>query len=317
MQVHPVADLFPMLSEGELADLAEDIKANGLNFPIVLDAKGETLIDGRNRLKACELAGVKPRFERLNGQDPRAYIISNNVKRRHLNAGQTAILLARAYPERDSVGGRSQKGGIETYADSAQVSLRLLTYAYLIEDYAPELGDQVLAKLISFEEARLKARDRKAEAETNAEKMARLKAEAPDLADLAGISLAEAIATLEQRKADKAKLDLIRDASPDLVALVEEGRMSVMDAMAAHDKRVEADRHQRESATNLVATIVRLISIANGGDPKAEAERLAEKFDPHLWPADELGDPSPELFEASGRMLRAFAVRLREQSRER
>jgi hypothetical protein len=139
---------------------------------------GLTLSRAETRLRANELAKVVAAAGRANV--PSRDIEAPN-RRRHLNAGQTAILLARAYPERDSVGGRSQKGGIETYADSAQVSLRLLTYAYLIEDYAPELGDQVLAKLISFEEARLKARDRKAEAETNAEKMARLKAEAPDL----------------------------------------------------------------------------------------------------------------------------------------
>ncbi len=71
------------------------------------------------------------------------------------------------------------------------------------------MGVYDLAKQITFEEARLKARDRKAEAETNAEKMARLKAEAPDLADLSGMSLDEAMAKLNQRKADEAKLNLI------------------------------------------------------------------------------------------------------------
>jgi len=178
MKIHPVADLFPMLSEDELADLAEDIKANGLNFPIVLDAEGEMLIDGRNRLAACKLAGVEPRFERLNGQDPRAYIISTNIRRRHLNGGQTAILLARAYPEPK----RGMHSELEILTGAEKVAL---ARARMIERFAPELGDQVLAKLITFEEARLKARDRKAEAETNAEKMARLKAEAPDLVDLA------------------------------------------------------------------------------------------------------------------------------------
>jgi disulfide oxidoreductase YuzD len=48
LKVHPLIDLFPMMSEEELADLAEDIKANGLIYPIVID--GDVLIDGRNRL---------------------------------------------------------------------------------------------------------------------------------------------------------------------------------------------------------------------------------------------------------------------------
>jgi ParB-like chromosome segregation protein Spo0J len=62
IEVHPLAALFPMMSDDELADLAEDIKANGRIHPIVLDADG-VLIDGRNRLRACELAAIEPEFE--------------------------------------------------------------------------------------------------------------------------------------------------------------------------------------------------------------------------------------------------------------
>jgi hypothetical protein len=62
LAVHPVAALFPMLADDELEELAADIKANGLRFPIIRDKAGKTLIDGRNRLVACEIAGVKPDF---------------------------------------------------------------------------------------------------------------------------------------------------------------------------------------------------------------------------------------------------------------
>ncbi len=44
----------------------------------------ELLLDGRNRLKACEAAGVEPRFESVNGDDPLATVISANVKRRKM-----------------------------------------------------------------------------------------------------------------------------------------------------------------------------------------------------------------------------------------
>jgi hypothetical protein len=63
-RVHPAADVFPMLSEPELRELGEDIKANGLVTPIVFWRPGETdneetvLLDGRNRLDAMELVGL-------------------------------------------------------------------------------------------------------------------------------------------------------------------------------------------------------------------------------------------------------------------
>jgi site-specific DNA-methyltransferase (adenine-specific) len=90
MTIHPVAALFPMLPEQELADLASDIKTNGLQQPIVM--QGGTLLDGRNRLAACERAGVKPTFTEYKGDSPVAFIIGVNLHRRHLDQGQKIAL---------------------------------------------------------------------------------------------------------------------------------------------------------------------------------------------------------------------------------
>ena len=100
-----------MLGETELADLAADIKAEGLKFPIMLDATGEVLVDGRNRLAACKIAGVEPRFERLNGEDPERFIVSANVKRRNLVAQQRAIAAARAWYRAEEEGRVQPHGG--------------------------------------------------------------------------------------------------------------------------------------------------------------------------------------------------------------
>src|SRR5690606_33589017 len=51
--VHPAATIFPMMDDERLRELAEDIKQNGQREPIVYWK--DQLLDGRNRLKACEL----------------------------------------------------------------------------------------------------------------------------------------------------------------------------------------------------------------------------------------------------------------------
>jgi hypothetical protein len=61
IKVHPDADLFPMMSDGELEALGENIKENGLLYPLLVghDENGNPcLLDGRNRLEAMERAGI-------------------------------------------------------------------------------------------------------------------------------------------------------------------------------------------------------------------------------------------------------------------
>jgi ParB-like chromosome segregation protein Spo0J len=57
---HPACLLFPKLVGPALDELAADIKDRGLIEPIVL-LNGQVL-DGKNRLTACQISGVKPRF---------------------------------------------------------------------------------------------------------------------------------------------------------------------------------------------------------------------------------------------------------------
>ena len=92
---HPIADIFPMMSDDELAELAADIKANGLREPIcVHDGR---IIDGRNRYLACERAGIEPRFKVYPGDDNGIlpFVLSLNLHRRHLNESQRAAVAAR------------------------------------------------------------------------------------------------------------------------------------------------------------------------------------------------------------------------------
>ena len=95
---HPASMIFPLMDEDELRLLADDIKANGLREDIVLDSDGK-IVDGRNRQSACLLAGVKPRYKTLpDGVSPVAYVISENLRRRHLTKSQAAMSAAEAEP---------------------------------------------------------------------------------------------------------------------------------------------------------------------------------------------------------------------------
>ncbi len=93
MEFHEIANVFPMMTVAELQDLADDIRTNGLH-EAVTTYQGK-ILDGRNRYIACQLAEVQPRFQEYTGDDPLAYVISLNLKRRHLNESQRAMCAAR------------------------------------------------------------------------------------------------------------------------------------------------------------------------------------------------------------------------------
>ena len=159
----------------------------------------------------------------------------------------------------------------------------------------------MLANFMTLVDAYNEARRRKVEAETNEEKMARLRKEAPDLADLAGMSLQAALDKLERRKAEAAQLKTIEDDAPDLVRLVEEGRMSVADAMGAFARREEEQRNAQNGATTLLSQVVHLLDVGMRS-PKEVAARLMENVTAKMWPQEE-DDLTPELLKACGDML--------------
>jgi hypothetical protein len=125
-EVHPAADVFPMMSDEELDALGADIKANGLKTPIVFHpTSGEQnllLIDGRNRLEAIERAGItveKKRNVLPHYKDPVSHIISLNIRRRHLTKAQQADLIVAAVkagekPRQDEVVSRGGRGKVNT-----------------------------------------------------------------------------------------------------------------------------------------------------------------------------------------------------------
>jgi hypothetical protein len=124
LPIHPAAELFPRMSEAELAALGKDIRKHGLTSSIAVWSDGKPpkqLLDGRSRLDAIEIeigpAIVGPPsvmagkdFLAVNkvivldrSVDPYAFVISANIHRRHLTAEQKRDLIAKlikATPEK-------------------------------------------------------------------------------------------------------------------------------------------------------------------------------------------------------------------------
>lgn len=177
--VHPMAARFPMWPHDRLVELAADIKANGLNIPIVVWTRSPMLLDGRNRLAACEIAEVEPDVEFYDGEDPRALIISRNIQTREMTASQKAVLLALEFPEGTAKGGRGKK---ENLLDSKGFSGPLLSQARQIVRWAGDEAENVIGGAIKFDAALKKAADNRQAASSTEARLQRLRDGAPELA---------------------------------------------------------------------------------------------------------------------------------------
>lgn len=109
-EIHPLAELIPAMSDEEFTELRDDIRENGLREPVTL-YKGK-LLDGRHRARACEELGLEPATREYEGDAPADYVISLNLRRRHLTVGQRAMAaLALLDYETEEASKRMAEGG--------------------------------------------------------------------------------------------------------------------------------------------------------------------------------------------------------------
>ena len=138
MEFHPLCLALPDMAEEAFRALVEDIRANGLRHEIVL-LEG-SILDGRHRYRACLECGIEPRFMTFDGDDPLAFVISENVTRRHLSESQRGMVASRL--------ANRQVGG--TYSHSANLQNEIVT-----RDQAAKLlavSDRTIANAVRIRE---------------------------------------------------------------------------------------------------------------------------------------------------------------------
>lgn len=244
-EIHPLADRYPMLSEDELYALADDIATNGLHNPITVSLRG-VLVDGRNRLRACELAGVDPLFSldaSLDTEDKiAAFITSANSQRRNQTTGQKAMAVAEQLAaEGKRKNGRWSYGSIQN-ADirtSDRAWIDAMRLAGLVLDYTPDIAIGVIGGQITLNDAATQAEAVRDAAESKAAAEAKLKKD----------------------------LEKLRQLRPDLADKVELGDLTATDALkviaddiAAEEK---AERDRLGWIEKLCTTLTDAISAAN------------------------------------------------------
>jgi len=164
--VHPFADAFPMMTGDEMDRLVEDIKQEGQIEPCIVNAEG-VLLDGRNRLAACERLGIDPVVRTVSPASETAFIASLNIHRRHMTVGERQALapmleesfrdearkrmlagVRRSMNPTDDPTAPGQEGPSTAMAQAAKaldISERAGYRAKRVAEHAPELLEEVKA----------------------------------------------------------------------------------------------------------------------------------------------------------------------------
>jgi ParB-like chromosome segregation protein Spo0J len=166
-----------MMDADKLNELAEDIRKNGQLVPVWL-FEGK-ILDGRNRWAACKIAGVEPKTKEYTGDEPTAFAVALNDRRRHMNKGALAAVAAELEPffakdakrrqqEAGREHGRGQKvvaklpqaiarplwKSREEAAKSVGVGERYVQDAKKVKAEAPEVFEKLKAGRITLQDAK-------------------------------------------------------------------------------------------------------------------------------------------------------------------
>lgn len=112
---HPAAEMVPEMRPAEWTAFLEDVVANGVKEPIVVQ-KGGVILDGRNRHKAAQARGdsaIAARVVEYDETEQRQHILRTALHRRMLSDDQRAMLGTYYHDELKaaSQSEKSKKGG--------------------------------------------------------------------------------------------------------------------------------------------------------------------------------------------------------------
>lgn len=251
LKVHPAAECVRLMDADELASLAQSIAAHGLRDPIILGrvngAESDLLVDGRNRVRACEIAKVEPQFEVMHFENDDAVkaFVADKSEHRNLTKGQQAMRLALLYPEPDKRG-RGNKGKASVSDGFSQSRLKA---ARSVLTFSRELALAVRDGITPLDEA-----------------------------------LAEVKKARDALSSDEAMLTRLRAEAPDLADLVDEDRMKPKEAVTVLVSRIDEIERKRATATQLLASLVNVWH-PRGAEPADFAERITENVAAKHWPA--------------------------------
>lgn len=273
--IHPYAEKFPMLSDAELDELAESIATVGLLHPIVVDPAG-LVLDGRNRLEACNRAQVEARTELYEGSDVAEYVIAANITRRNMSTGAramaTALVLA-ADGRREN--GRWKRGSVvnpETGINDGKTWQNLLNQAGIVLDFKPDLAPDVVSGATTLNDAFTQADAIRTSAERE-KIMAREKAKREKQ---------EAAAEAERNA--KIIADLTQAAAAVYLDMIEADQMTPKAAWAAYreDTRKERERAEqdRQARSDLYSGIAQALSTIGVYGGYEDIKALMSEYNP-------------------------------------